>query len=455
MREIEEIVTSDFIKFIEEHHRDDTAALILSGKRYPSIDVKLAVTTIEARRKLLTKVPEWGERFDLYYPSALAAEQASSLHTALYKRQFINGGTTIDLTGGIGIDSYYMSQKAGRLIYIERNSDLCEATKYNFEKLGVKNIEIFNREVTEDNISSVIAEILSNSAQTEEEQSITTIKREKFNKSTSNNNVSANRDRVKLIYLDPARRGENDKRIYAISDCEPDITALKEHLFEFTESILVKASPMADISSLLKELTEVSSVHILSVENECKELLLLLTRAMSNSMDNTTCNRGDIERTTIGICCINFVKKGGIQSFCFTHNEERSARPEYAESIKRYLYEPNSSILKGGAFKSISCRFDIAKLEKSTHLYTSDIIIKEFPGKIFEIKEVIDYSNNTIRNLNKFYPKANISVRNFPISANELKKRADIEDGGNIQLIGTTMLSNGGSIRKIVVCERL
>ena len=443
MRDIKEIVTPDFIRFIEEHHRDNTGGLILSGKRYPAIDIKLAATIIEARKKLLEKVPEWGERFDLYYPGTLAAEQASSFYTAIYKQQFLDGGTIIDLTGGVGIDSYYMSQKAGRLIYIERNRDLCEATKYNFEKLGVKNIEIFNREVTEDNISSVIAEILSNSAQTKEEQSITTIKREKFNK------------RVKLIYLDPARRGENDKRIYAISDCEPDITLLKEHLFKFTDKILVKVSPMADISSLLRELPETTSIHILSIDNECKELLLLLTQDNRHRVDSSSGNRSNTEQAEIEVSCMNFIKRGNIQSFTFTYGKERSAEPKYAESIERYLYEPNSSILKSGAFKTISNRFDIKKLEKSTHLYTSDRIAEGFPGKIFEIKKVIDYSNNTIRNLNKSYPKANISVRNFPIPANELKKRAGIEDGGNIQLIGTTILNSSESIRKILVCERV
>jgi len=437
MREIEKIITPDFIEFIKEHHRDDTKALILSGKKYPTIDIKLAATIIEAREKLLVKVPEWGERYDLYYPSTLAVEQTSSFHTAIYKQQFINDGVTIDLTGGLGIDSYYMAKKAGRLIYIERSSDLCSAAKYNFEKLGVKNIEILNLEVTKNNISSAIIDILSDP-----------------DKSTSDNIISDDRNRVELIYLDPARRGENNRRIYAISDCEPDITILKEHLFKFTEKILVKASPMADITSLLRELPEINSVHILSVENECKELLLFLTRNNSRGASIPNLNRADIEQSIVRISCINFTKRDDIQSFIFTYSQEKLTTPKYAEHFGTYLYEPNSSILKGGAFQTISSRFEIAKLAKSTHLYTSDTIREGFPGKVFKINEVIDYSSKTIRNLNKIYPKANISVRNFPISANELKKRAGIEDGGNIQLIGTTILNGGVNLRKIVVCER-
>ena len=454
MRDIKEIITPDFIAFIEEHHQDDTKGLILSGKRYPAVNIKAAATIIEARKKLLKKVPEWGKRYDLYYPATLAIEQASSVRTALYKQQFINKGVVIDLTGGLGIDSYHIAKKAKRIIYIERESELCAAAEYNFEQLGSNNIEVYNREITPFNVSSVITEILSYNIQEEEKQSIIT-------NDISNNSVSdkyaskRSLNRVDLIYIDPSRRGTNDRRIFAISDCEPDITKLNEHLFDFTDKILVKVSPMADITLLLKELPDICTLHILSVENECKELLLLLTQGNSNNSGIPIGNSADTEQAMVEISCINFTKQDGIQSFTFTYDHERLAEPEYAEHLGSYLYEPNSSILKGGAFKTISSRFEIAKLEKSTHLYTSDNIIEGFPGKVFKIKEVLDYNAKTIRNLNKIYPKANISVRNFPLSVNELKKRAAIEDGGNIQLMGTTILNNGISLRKIIMCERI
>jgi len=428
MENIKDIMNLSFIDFLEEHSEDDTARLILSGKRYPAIDVKLAATIIEARKKIVLKVPEWGERFDLYYPATLAAEQASSFHTAIYKQRFIDNGITIDLTGGLGIDSYYMAQKAGTHIYIERNRELCLAAEHNFNKLGVKNITIQNSALDKDNISDIIEGIIRNHYCGADIGDA--------------DNSKKGRNKIDLIYLDPDRRGENNRRIYAISDCDPDITAIKDELFKYTGKLLVKASPMADIKSLIQDLPEATSIHILSIGNECKELLI--------SMSEHRYDPGAIE-----IVCVNFAKSGYYSTFTFTYNEESSAIPEFATELKQYIYEPDCSILKAGAFKTISYRFGIEKLGKSTHLYTSDKMITDFPGKIFKIKEAMDFNNKTLHSLSKNYPKANISVRNFPISADQLRRKARIEDGGNIQLIGTTISNNREHIKKIVVCERL
>ena len=415
MEEIRDILSPHFIEFIKEHSADDIVKLILSRDKYPSIDIGLAATIIEGRRKIANKVPEWGERFDLYYPNTLATEQSSSFRTATYKQQFIEEGTVIDLTGGLGIDTYYMAKKTERLIYLERDSQLCAAAQYNFAKLGATNIVTHNCEINKENLSTVI----------------------------NGNKQTAQKTPYSLIYLDPDRRGSNNKRIYAISDCEPNIIDLKEELFRHTNKILVKVSPMADIKSLIKELPEVASTHILSIENECKEVLLLLSKEQQYKPEE------------VKIACVNFTKNGSDNPFIFTYIDELHAIPDYASHIKEYLYEPDSSILKAGAFKTISKIYGIEKLEINTHLYTSSKAIKEFPGRVFKVKEVMEYNNRVLHNLSKIYPKANVSVRNFPLSADQLRKKADIEDGGDTYLIGTTISIERRSTKKIIICERV
>ena len=422
MGEVEKIFNDSLIEFIREHSAEDTVKLVLSGERYPDIDIKLAATIIEARRKIAEKVPKWAGRFDLFYPNTLAAEQSSSSHTAVYKQHFFDGGTVIDLTGGMGIDSYYMAQKAQKLCYIERNPELCLAAEYNFRKLGLKNISTYNYYISKKNISSVIDCVV---------------------KEAESREYPARQKNVSLIYLDPARRGDNNRRIYAISDCEPNIIELKEELFRHTDTVLIKVSPMADIKSLIREFPETASIHVLSVENECKELLILLSSEKRYSEEE------------VEIVCVNFAKNGLFKPFVFTYYDELSAISTFAPHIKEYLYEPNSSLLKAGAFKSVSKAYGVEKLEKNTHLYTSDKIIEGFPGRVFKVKEVMEYNNKTLLNLKKTYPKANVAVRNFPISADQLKRRGEIEDGGETYIIGTTISIGRKATKKIVVCNRI
>ena len=404
------MLTQQLKEFISAHFNDDTGTIILSASKYPDIDVKLAAIIIEARRKLITKVPEWAENTNLIYTGSLSTEQCSSSKTAIYKQNYCKNGIVADLTGGMGIDSYFFSKVNKKVIYIEKNRDLFYATVNNFQELSAINIVSLNEEFNTSNGDNLIRETL-------------------------NNHDVNNLD---LIYLDPSRRKTGGKRVHSINEYEPKIKELKDILFRYSDKILVKISPMADLKSVKQEVNEVKSIHIIAVNNECKELLILLEKG---------CNL-DFEQ--IEIAAVNIKDKNSDEPIIFTPKIENDSKSTFGVPLEgNYLYEPNAAVLKAGAFKYLTCKYDIQKLEVNTHLYKSDTMVDSFPGRRFIIKEVSDFDKITIRNLRKTYPKANISVRNFPLSATELRDRLKIEDGGDITIFGCT-LSKG--VKKLVTC---
>ena len=297
-------------KFIRDHSEDDLSDLLLSASRYGDVDVKMAVEQIKARSQIKDKLLSWYSDDRLYFPSTLAAEQCSSETTALYKQRLIQSGDCIcDLTGGLGVDTYFFSQKARFVIYVEKNEDYCEVARYNMELLGASGVRVINADATD---------------------------------------VVINNDRcisdVNIFYIDPARRGEGNKRLFAISDCEPDMAKIWPLLREKQCGIIVKLSPMLDITQVLAQLPGVSEVHVVSVKNESKELLVV-AGAFSGEMPD--------ESPDMQIVCINYTSGGEEQLFRFSLSDERSANVRLADRVGRYLYEPNSSILKAGDRKSV------------------------------------------------------------------------------------------------------
>lgn len=389
-------------EFIRDHFNEDTGRLLMSASRYPGIDVRLAAIIIEVRKKLLTKVPEWAGNENLLYIGSLPTEQCSSYETALYKQQFCQNGRVADITGGMGVDSYYLSLVNKQLVYFERNIELFKATKHNFNELKAHNIKTINAELSPDNACELL------------------------------------NGKYDLIYIDPSRRKSGDRKVHLICDYEPKISELKDHLFLFTDKILIKVSPMVDLKSICKDLKEVKRVDIVAVSNECKELLILLERSGNLSWDN------------IEIRAVNIKGKNTREEFIFTPDKEsKSSCPTGNPESGNFLYEPNSAILKSGAFRLLTSSFDLKKLEVNTHLYTSDRFLPEFPGRKFIIKEVADFDKITIRNLCNSSPKANITVRNFPLSSADLRNRLKIEDGGEITIFGCT-ISKGA--KKLITC---
>lgn len=373
--------------FIQEHSGDDLSRLLLSASRYPEIDIPFIAAQIAARRQIRDKLPSWYEQEDLVFPSKLAAEQCSSEATAKYKQRLVEDGNLVcDLTGGMGVDSYYLSRKAQKVIYIERYEEYADAARNNMLVLGAENIEVIQGD--------------------------------------SNTLLSTLPD-PDLFYLDPARRGEGNKRLFALADCEPDLVALLPALFKKAPKVIAKISPMADIRQTLALLPQAASVHVLSVKNECKELLFVLKRKE--------------EQEPPVIHCIDFATEGVENNLSFTLEEEHRANPQMSGRLLNYLYEPNASIMKAGAFKSTATRFHLYKLAVSSHLYTSDTLLIDFPGRIFEIRSVTPFQSKTAKTLSTLYPKANITVRNFPLTVDELRKRTGIKEGGDIYLFATTL----------------
>ncbi|MFA5850073.1 MAG: SAM-dependent methyltransferase [Bacteroidales bacterium] len=397
-----------FTEFVSLHKQDDIQRLLFSADKYPGIDVRLAVRFISARKKIVKKVPSWSQSEGLIFSDILATEQCSSELTADYKKRFVKNGIVLDLTGGLGVDSFFMSKNATHLYYFDKNKELSESADQNFKYLGVDNITVTNCEITVDNIDKLDI------------------------------------PRSDLIYLDPARRDNNKNPVYALTECQPNLFELKDSLLSLSGIILVKVSPMVDILATIRLIPEISEIHILSVNNECKELLFLLDRNYPDLLSGIN---------NINIYTVNFCNNGHIENFDFKMGDENNCLSEFADTeLSTFLYEPNSSILKAGAFKILGKSFGLKKLQKNTHLYISENQLESFPGRCFEIKEVFDFNKATIKLLRTKFPKANISTRNFPLSPEELKKILRIQDGGDIYIFGC-IVSNG--FKKILVCTKV
>lgn len=391
--------TDEFRIFVKEHAGDDLTRLLLSASRYPSIDVPFAVDQIASRRQIKEKLPLWYANDDLLFPSKISAEQCSSEQTASYKQRLVKEDETLcDLTGGLGIDSYYFSRKVRQVTYIERFPAYCEAARNNFSALGVDNIMVMEGDST-----MLISQL----------------------------------PRTDVFYIDPARRGEGNKRVFALQDCEPDLPALLPELFRHAPKVIAKLSPMADIRLTLELLPGTVEVHVLSVKNECKELLFVVER--------------DASVTSPAIHCINYTGNGEEESFIFTLQDESREELHLSGQVKNYLYEPNSSLLKAGAFKCTATRFGLEKLHTSSHLYTSDTGVAVFPGRSFVVEEVFPFTGKLCKGISGQIPRANITVRNFPLSVEELRKRTKIMDGGDVYLFATTQADNS---KILVKCRK-
>ena len=431
------------IEFIIENSNANTSKLLLGASKYPDVDVKLCVNCIESRQKIASKLPNWHSNPALVYPFPLSAEQCSSEATGEYKKSVIKGiisgcreectpavagrskpnGLNLccgaDLTGGMGVDSWFLSQLCSSFHYFERNSELCRATEYNFRKLDASNIAVHNIEIDNENISHL---------------------------------PGAPYD---FIFIDPARRSKTDKanKVISLQDYEPNLIELKEKLFQQAPIIVAKVSPMADIKLNLNLLPETGEIHIVSVDNECKELLFILKRDKREEEPKIIATNISSKRTASETVSRNgeesLISKSKIFEFSFA--EEDGAKSTFSTQLGSYLYEPNKSILKAGAFKLVSERFNAPKLAPSTHLYTSDSLIEEFPGKIYLVEECIPFSKKTIKEVASKYPKADLTARNFPLDTNAVKKLSGIKDGGEKHIFATTLNSS----EKIIIIASL
>ena len=383
--------------FIEKHLKDDVRQLAL--QKFPDdVDKMLVLNQIEARQLLSKKVPSWASNPDLLFPKHLSIEQCSSELTAKYKASIISGGDVfVDLTGGLGIDSYFLSEKFKTSYYIENQKELCDLAEHNFGVLGRK-IMVVNSDA------------------------------ESF--------LSKNQN-IDLIFIDPARRDIYNRKMVSLHDCSPDVVDLQNILLKNSKNILIKASPMLDISLITNELQNISEIHIVSVKNECKEILIKIEPGFEKE---------------IKYFCVNFVGNDlkSSQFFEFSEISECSECSSFAPTIKRYLYEPNASLMKSGAFKLISQRFGIEKLHVNSHLYTSDNLISDFPGRIFEVVGFASFNKKIKKELLNDITEASIATRNFPLSANELRKNLNLKESDKNFVFGTTLMGE----KKVVILAK-
>lgn len=392
--------------FIREHSSDDVRALALQAKKYPDIDMPTAITQIAGRQVAAEKIPSWREMEEIWYPKHLSLEQCSSETTAHYKARLFQGDSLTDLTGGFGIDCSFLAAGFKSATYVERQEELCEIAEHNFPILNLNHIDVRN----EDGVAYL--------------QTMSP---------------------VDCIFLDPARRNEHGGKTVAISDCEPDVAGLEELLLSKAKRIMVKLSPMLDLSLALKELKHTQEVHILSVNNECKELLLLLGQEAPTEQ---------APPEEIPIRCANLFTKGAQeeQHFAFTREQEQHSQCTYTDSLGNYLYEPNASLLKAGAFRSVAAAYSVRKLHPNSHLYTSDTFIENFPGRIFRIVNQCSFNRKEAKESLADLKKANVTVRNFPATVAELRKRLHLTEGGDTYLFASTL--NDG--RKVIIrCEKV
>lgn len=388
--------------FIEKHLKDDVRQLALQ-KFTEDVDKTLVLNQIEARQLLQKKVPSWASNPDLLFPKHLSIEQCSSELTAKYKTSLVeNGDVFVDLTGGLGIDSYFLSEKFKTSYYVENQKELCELAEHNFAVLG--------RKIT----------VVNSDAET-------------FCRDV------ACRVHPDLIFIDPARRDVYNRKMVSLHDCTPDVVDIVGMWRAASvNTVMIKLSPMLDISMIINELPNIVKIHIVAVKNECKEVLVLL--------------RPDYDGE-ITIHCVDLSPAGTRHALSLQYaiNDESAVIPTFATTIKKYLYEPNAALMKAGAFKLVSQRFGIDKLHINSHLYTSDNLIPDFPGRIFEVVSSAPFGKKIKKELLKDVTEASVAVRNFPLSANELRKSLNLKESDNNFVFGTTMM---GDKKVVIYCKK-
>lgn len=371
--------------YVRLHRDDDVERLALSPGEARGVDLHLALQEIEGRQRLGRKVPSWAAVEGLRLPPRLALEQCSGEAAALYKarlarRLLPRGGSMTDLTGGLGVDFAAQARLFDRCTYVEHNAGLCALARHNLPLLGLERARVVCTEAGD---------------------------------------YLAAMEPVDWLFLDPARRDEAGRKTVLLADCRPDVTELAPLLLEKAGHVLVKLSPMLDAADAVRRLPAVAEVHVVAHGGECKELLLLLSRGHEGE-PRVTCADGE-------------------RLFSFAPAEEQAATPAQAATLRRYLYEPGPALLKAGALKLTAVRFGLAKLHPNSHLYTSDALVGDFPGRTFLVEGVYGFSKKELRRFAANCPRANLTLRNFPGTTADLRRRLRLKEGGDRYCFATTL----------------
>ena len=380
--------TKDYIK---KHAEGDVRQLALQGTKDSEVDLTFALEQIAGRQKAKMKLPSWAAIEGIIYPPHLSMEQCSSEQTAKYKASIVgDGALVVDLTAGFGVDLAFISQGFKRAVHVERQPQLCAISSENYQLLGLNHIEV----VCGDGIDYL-----------------------------------HQLGHADLIFMDPARRDEHGGRTYGIADCTPNVLELRDELLEKADRVMLKLSPMLDWRKAVEDLGNVSEVHIVSVDNECKELLLIMEK----------------EEKPLKVICVN---NGSI----FEVKGESQRGISYSEGERRYLFEPNASVMKAGCFDELQSRFPVVQLDKNSHLFVADKDIDDFPGRRFIIERTTSMNKRDLKAALEGISKANVTVRNFPISVAELRKRLKLKEGGEVFIFATTVEGNS---HQLFICRKI
>ena len=384
-------VTRDFIR---EHAEADVRQLALRGAKDTEVDLTYALEQIAGRQMAKTKIPSWAAVDDIIYPPHLSMEQCSSEQTARYKASIAGkGALVVDLTAGFGVDMAFISQGFQRAVHVERQPALCAISSENYKRLGLQHIEV----VCGDGVAYL-----------------------------------HQMDHADLIYLDPARRDVHGGRTYGIADCMPNVLEILDEMVVKASRVLLKLSPMLDWRKAVEDLGKVNEVHIVSVDNECKELLLVLTK----------------EVKPLKVVCVNNEK---VFSFDRDYKSPSQKSGITNPLQQEYLFEPNASIMKAGCFELLEQRFGVMQLDKNSHLFVADKEIPEFPGRQFIIKRATSMNKHELKAALAGIDRANITVRNFPMSVAELRKKLKLKDGGDLYVFAATVAGQG---HQVCICRK-
>ena len=396
-------------KFVRQHGDDDVRKLALRGTKDREVDFRLALSQIEGRQTARRKLPTWAAMEDIRYPSHLSMEQCSSEQTARYKasvcRRLLStlpasSSTLVDLTGGFGVDFYFMAQAFDApSVYVEQNPELCAIAECNFRILGL------TCAVHHGEAAAILPELPHST----------------------------------VIFLDPARRDAHGGRTYGIADCTPNVLEMRDELLRKADFVMLKLSPMLDWRKAIHDLGEqyVEEVHVVSVQNECKELLVLMSARSGEERRKTG---------SIRVCCVN-----DGDTFTFQH-------PSFAPSTvpsplhPTFLYEPNASIMKAGCFAEVGAAYQVAPLAPNSHLFMADRIVSDFPGRKFQISSVSSMNKQELKDALGDIRQANITVRNFPLSVAELRRKLRLADGGSDYIFATTLADDR---HILIICQKL
>ena len=442
--------------FIRQHQDDDVRQLAFLGSKYPEVDMPFALDQIRGRKMARVKLPRWASLEGIIYPPHISMEQCSSESTALYKAELAarllglpasSSGTEmkaeneiefVDLTGGFGVDFSYIAARLGvKSMYVERQAHLCEAAKENFERLGLKNAIVKNGDGIE-----VLHSFLpkkDDAASADDSLGIT------YDQPLS---LLKTKLGLKLIFMDPARRDDAGNKVVSLKDCTPDVTVLQEEMLSKADYVIIKLSPMLDWHRAVSELSHVREVHIISVNNECKELLLVLSARNMGDMEASSADGvGGTEEAEGTDGAVKYAGKlrmycvNDAQSFVCDESDMETSSVKIAPSTleeMQYLYEPNASLMKAGCFSVLSERYGARMLSKNSHLFVSQAPIEAFPGRSFRIIAVSSFNKKELKRHLSGITKANIATRNFPLSVAELRKRLKLKDGGETYIFATT-----------------